>query len=101
MNQSEGPAEPAVALGSTDLSDELVTVAIVDDHDAIRLGFKGACDGYNFELQACASTVSELLDALGSNVPQVAVLDLSLADGSAVEENVQRLLATGTQVLIY
>ena len=101
MNQSEGSAEPAIALGSTDLYDELVTVAIVDDHDAIRLGFKGACDGYNFKLQASASTVSELLEALGSKVPQVAVLDLSLADGSAVEDNVQRVLATGTQVLIY
>jgi two-component system uhpT operon response regulator UhpA len=101
VNQSEGSAEKVVALGSTDLSDELVTVAIVDDHDAIRLGFKGACDGYNFKLQASASTVSELLEALGSKVPQVAVLDLSLADGSAVEDNVQRVLATGTQVLIY
>ncbi len=101
MNKSEGSAEPAIALGSTDLSDELVTVAIVDDHDAIRLGFKGACDAYNFELQASASTVSELLEALGSNVPQVAVLALSLADGSSVEDNVQRVLSTGTQVLIY
>ena len=34
-------------------------------------------------------------------MPQVAVLDLSLADGSAIEDNVQRVLATGTQVLIY
>ena len=101
MNQSEGPAQPADAAQSTDLSDEMVTVAIVDDHDAIRLGFKGACEGYNFELKASASTVSELLEALASTVPQVIVLDLSLADGSAVEDNVQRVLATGAQVLIY
>ena len=101
MNQSEGPAQPADAAQSTDLSAELVTVAIVDDHDAIRLGFKGACEGYNFELKASASTVSELLEALASTVPQVIVLDLSLADGSAVEDNVQRVLATGAQVLIY
>ena len=97
MNQSENSTEASTTNQSTNLGDELVTVAIVDDHDAIRLGFKGACDGYNFELQASASAVSELLD----KVPQVVVLDLSLADGSAVEENVQRLLATGTQVLIY
>jgi DNA-binding NarL/FixJ family response regulator len=101
VNQSEGPAQPADAAQSTDLSDEMVTVAIVDDHDAIRLGFKGACEGYNFELKASASTVSELLEALASTVPQVIVLDLSLADGSAVEDNVQRVLATGAQVLIY
>ena len=86
MNQSEGPAQPADAAQSTDLSDEMVTVAIVDDHDAIRLGFKGACEGYNFELKASASTVSELIEALASTVPQVIVLDLSLADGSAVED---------------
>lgn len=101
MNQSENSTESSTATPSTNLADELVTVAIVDDHDAIRLGFKGACDGYNFELQASASAVSELLETLGDKVPQVVVLDLSLADGSAVEENVQRLLATGTQVLIY
>lgn len=101
MNQSENSTESSTATPSTNLADELVTVAIVDDHDAIRLGLKGACDGYNFELQASASAVSELLETLGDKVPQVVVLDLSLADGSAVEENVQRLLATGTQVLIY
>lgn len=101
MNHSEVPAQPADAVQSTDLSAELVTVAIVDDHDAIRLGFKGACEGYNFELKASASTVSELIEALASTVPQVIVLDLSLADGSAVEDNVQRVLATGAQVLIY
>ncbi len=101
MNQSEVPTQPADAVQSTDLSAELVTVAIVDDHDAIRLGFKGACEGYNFELKASASTVSELIEALASTVPQVIVLDLSLADGSAVEDNVQRVLATGAQVLIY
>ena len=101
MNQSEGPAQPADDAQSPDLSAELVTVAIVDDHDAIRLGFKGSCEGYNFELKASASTVSELIEALASTVPQVIVLDLSLADGSAVEDNVQRVLATGAQVLIY
>lgn len=83
------------------LANESVTVAIVDDHDAIRLGFKGACEGYNFQLQASASTVSELLESLDAQVPQVVVLDLSLSDGSAVEDNVSRVLATGSQVLIF
>ena len=101
MTQNEDSAESTLATHSTALFDELVNVAIVDDHDAIRLGFKGACDGFNFQLIASSSTVSELLEALGEIVPQVVVLDLSLADGSAVEENVQRILATGAQVLIY
>jgi DNA-binding NarL/FixJ family response regulator len=101
VTQDEDSAESTLATHSTALFDELVNVAIVDDHDAIRLGFKGACDGFNFQLIASSSTVSELLDAVGEIVPQVVVLDLSLADGSAVEENVQRILATGAQVLIY
>jgi DNA-binding NarL/FixJ family response regulator len=101
VTQNEDSAESTLATHSTALFDELVNVAIVDDHDAIRLGFKGACDGFNFKLTASSSTVSELLEALGEIVPQVVVLDLSLADGSAGQENVQRILATGAQVLIY
>jgi len=83
------------------LASDRVTVAIVDDHDAIRLGFKGSCEGFNFELLAEASTVNDLVDALADRVPQVVVLDLSLADGSQVEDNVQRVKALGTQVLIF
>jgi DNA-binding NarL/FixJ family response regulator len=78
-----------------DIESERVRVAIVDDHDAIRLGFRGACQEYGFELLASAATVSDLLqdlDALASEAAeatcQVAVLDLSLADGSLVADNV-------------
>ncbi len=101
MTESASTPSQAELVEAVSLANELVTVAIVDDHDAIRLGFKGACDGYNFELVASASRVSELLEALADQVPQVVVLDLSLADGSAVEENVSRVLATGAQVLIF
>jgi DNA-binding NarL/FixJ family response regulator len=78
-----------------------VTVAIVDDHDAIRLGFKGTCAERGFELLASEAKVSDLLSKLKPGEPQVVVLDLSLADGSQVESNVQTIRDHGSQVVIF
>lgn len=86
---------------STAIIDDRVTVAIVDDHDAIRLGFRAACDEYNFELLASAASVDNLMQVIGDAVPQVTVLDLSLSDGSLVEDNVRRVRELGAQVLIF
>ena len=80
---------------------EKVSVAIVDDHDAIRLGFQVACKEFGFKLLGAEPTVSDLLDRLSSGEPQVVVLDLSLADGSQVEDNVKRIIDHGSQVLIF
>jgi len=80
---------------------EKVSVAIVDDHDAIRLGFLVACKEFGFKLLGAEPTVSDLLDKLSSGEPQVVVLDLSLADGSQVEDNVKRIIEHGSQVLIF
>jgi DNA-binding NarL/FixJ family response regulator len=77
-----------------------ITVAIVDDHEAIRLGFAGACQEYGYQLLASAPTVDELLVKLRKK-PQVVVLDLSLADGSQPADNVRALIDYGTQVLIF
>lgn len=76
-------------------------VAIVDDHDAIRLGFRGACAEANLELVAAGASVAEILERIDGNNCDVAVLDLSLADGSTVEDNVTALLKRGVQVLIF
>ncbi len=86
---------------STAIIDERVSVAIVDDHDAIRLGFKAACEEYGFDLLASAPSVDALFLALGDVVPQVVVLDLSLSDGSLVEDNVTRVRELGSQILIF
>jgi DNA-binding NarL/FixJ family response regulator len=75
-------------------------VSIVDDHEAIRLGFKGACAENGIDLCCSASTVTELLSQ-GTHGCDVVVLDLSLADGSIVEDNVQRIIKAGPQVVIY
>lgn len=77
-----------------------ITVAIVDDHEAIRLGFAGACLEYGYQQLGSAPSVAELLAKLKTK-PQVVVLDLSLADGSNPAENVRTLIDYGTEVLIF
>jgi len=83
------------------LGEESVSVVIVDDHDAIRFGFRAACPTFNFDLLADAPTVDECLAKLDGRNCQVAVLDLSLSDGSNVAENVEKLDSLGIQVLVY
>jgi DNA-binding NarL/FixJ family response regulator len=77
-----------------------VRVAIVDDHESVRLGFAELCKREGFELVASAATVAELLPQLGSDC-QVVVTDLSLADGSLVSDNVESIVRAGPAVLIF
>ena len=83
------------------LFEDTVTVSIVDDHDVVRFGFESICSKSNFELLASAPTVQDCLDALGNRRPQVAVLDLSLGDGSSVFENVKAFVDRDIQVLVF
>ena len=80
---------------------EKVRVAIVDDHEAVRLGFAGSCLEHNFELVGSAANVDELLAQIEGKDCEVVVADLSLDDGSLVEENIQRLVESGPAVLIF
>lgn len=82
-------------------ADKLVKVAIVDDHDAIRFAFKAACEEFGFEFIGSAGSVTELLEKTPNIKCDVIVMDLSLADGSIVAENVTALLKTGAQVVIF
>ncbi len=81
--------------------DKPICVAIVDDHDAIRFAFKAACGEFGFEFCDSAGSVTELLDKNPDIRCDVVVMDLSLADGSIVAENVTKLLKTGAQVVIF
>ena len=81
--------------------DKPICVAIVDDHDAIRFAFKAACGEFGFEFCASAGSVTELLENHSIANCDVVVMDLSLADGSIVAENVTNLLKTGAQVVIF
>src|SRR6195952_1854167 len=78
-----------------------VRVAVVDDHESVRLALKAAFlgDGYNVVL--VASNVGELIDGLSGREVDVTVLDLSLGDGSSVTDNVKRVQAAGSAVLVH
>lgn len=97
MTMVQATAVPASSARSTGS----VRVAVVDDHESVRLGLKAAFldDGYEFVL--AAGTVSELVDGLDGAEVDVVVLDLSLGDGSSVTDNVKRVQATGSAVLVH
>ncbi len=86
---------------STTTMVSMVRVAIVDDHESVRLGIKAACQDAGYEVVATAATVDEFVAALGSRECDVVVLDLSLGDGSKVTDNVKRAQATGAAVLVH
>ena len=83
------------------MQNSALSVAIVDDHEAVRYGFAGACDEYGYELVASASTVPELLGKIKKSKPDVVVMDLSLSDGSLVSENVRAVSKLEIPILIF
>jgi two-component system uhpT operon response regulator UhpA len=78
-----------------------VRVAVVDDHESVRLGLKAAFIEEGFDFLLAAATVEELVVGLGARECDVVVLDLSLGDGSAVTDNVKNVQATGSAVLVH
>jgi len=80
---------------------EEISVIIIDDHEAIRLALATVCDQNNFKVVASTDSVSAALQEVAELSPDVAVLDLSLADGSKVEQNVERLVEKGIPVLVF
>ena len=78
-----------------------VRVSIVDDHESVRLGLKAACQEAGFDVIVTAPSVDAFVAELGSRECDVVVLDLSLGDGSTVTDNVKRVQAVGSAVLIH
>jgi len=79
---------------------EPITIAIVDDHDSVRLGVKAGAQDAGYVVVEHADSVEALLAKL-QEPPKVVVLDLSLADGSTPATNVKKLVEFGSKVLIY
>ncbi|KNY06379.1 response regulator transcription factor [Microbacterium sp. GCS4] len=80
-------------------------VALIDDHESVRLGLEAACarDGAQTVVFS-GSTVGSYLEwrALTAAAPaDVVVLDLTLGDGTTVTENVSSLVADGASVVIH
>lgn len=75
-------------------------IALVDDHAIVAHGFAQLFDSLDdVDVVATAATVDELL-ALGPTL-ELVILDLRLADNSIPAENVERLRATGANVLAF
>lgn len=81
-------------------TNEPITIAIVDDHDSVRLGVKAGAQEAGYLVVEHADSVQALLAKL-KEPPRVVVLDLSLADGSTPATNVKKLIQFGSKVLIY
>jgi DNA-binding NarL/FixJ family response regulator len=63
-----------------------VRVFLLDDHEIVRRGIREMlADAGDLEVVGEASTVAEALRRIPASVPDVAVLDARLADGSGVE----------------
>lgn len=76
-------------------------VAIIDDHEAIRIALASVCGENKLNLVASTDSVDKALAEIGNQKVDVAILDLSLADGSSVEENVTKLVQSQIPVLIF
>ncbi|WP_261165889.1 response regulator transcription factor [Microbacterium sp. Marseille-Q6965] len=81
----------------------MIRVALVDDHESVRLGLEAAIRRADQEVVFSGATVSEYLarrTAEGWPSPDVVLLDLTLGDGTTVTENVVRL-AVDSAVIIH
>jgi two-component system uhpT operon response regulator UhpA len=84
---------------AADVSD--IRVAVVDDHESVRLGLKAAFLEAGYDFVMAAASVRELVDGLAGREVDVVVLDLSLGDGSSVTDNVKLVQSTGSGVLVH
>ncbi|MFF6772533.1 response regulator [Streptomyces sp. NPDC012637] len=89
----------------------VITVAVVDDDRMLLDGMRSWLGGVpELRLVATAGTVGELLAAVGPGAPpagpgggvppDIVLLDLLLRDDSAPADNIRRLLAAGSRVLM-
>jgi two-component system response regulator DevR len=65
---------------------ETVRVALVDDHEVVRMGLAGLLDGQpGFSLVGQAGTIAEALQLMKSTTVDVLLLDVRLPGGSGVD----------------
>ena len=82
----------------------MTRLALIDDHESVRIGLEAACSAAGFELVFSGGSVTEYLrwrGTAGGEPVDMAVLDLTLGDGSTVTENVTRLVHDGSSVIIH
>jgi DNA-binding NarL/FixJ family response regulator len=82
----------------------MTNVALIDDHESVRLGLEAACARSGKDVVFSGANVAAYLEwrtFSRSGPADVVVLDLTLGDGTTVTENVTRLVRDGSSVLIH
>lgn len=83
----------------------MIRVALIDDHESVRLGLSAACTRTGtIQVAFSGSSVRDYRmwrSAMGALPADVVVLDLTLGDGTTVTENVVQLMGDGSPVLIH
>ncbi|WP_434810445.1 response regulator transcription factor [Microbacterium sp. bgisy189] len=82
----------------------MTRVALIDDHESVRLGLEAACERAGKQVVFSGSSVTAYVDwrTFANALPaDVVVLDLTLGDGTTVTENVTRLVRDGSSVIIH
>lgn len=82
----------------------MTRVALIDDHESVRLGLEAALTRDGDAVVFSGTTVTEFLTwsrAHGVAAPDVVVLDLGLGDGSSITDNVCRIVSAGMPVIIH
>jgi DNA-binding NarL/FixJ family response regulator len=82
----------------------MTRVALIDDHESVRLGLEAASRTEGHDLVCSGATVGAYLDwryTSRSAPADVVVLDLTLGDGTTVTGNVTRLVGDGSSVIIH
>ena len=82
----------------------MTRVALIDDHESVRLGLEAACARAGKIVVFSGPTVPEYVawrSASGASPADVAVRDLTLGDGSSVTTNVRTIVTDGSSVIIH
>lgn len=83
----------------------MTQVALIDDHESVRLGLEAACARTGtIDIVFSGASVAAYLDwrfVRKAPPADVIVLDLTLGDGTTVTDNVTRLVGDGSSVFIH
>lgn len=82
----------------------MIRVCLIDDHESVRLGLEAALLREGADVIFSGENVTSYLRwrrASDEAPADVAVLDLGLGDGSAITDNVRRIVLDGSAVIIH
>ena len=80
----------------------MIEVAVIDDHEAIRVGVAAALATHSINRITVTSQDATVADFLARKlIVDVVLLDLQLADGSDPKRNAELLIQSGYTVLVY